>query len=149
MTIRKAAADDLDRLVELGALMHAESRYAALRFNRDKVRALLAQLMQTGFVVVAEREGRIIGGFAGVVAPHWFSDDKIASDLALFIEPGERGGMAVVRLVRAFLDYAQRHGAVTIDIGVNTGVHTEQTGQLFERLGGKLAGLLFSFEGDG
>ena len=145
--IRPAIPDDLPRLVEMGEAMHAESRYRALRFDSDKVRALLGNLMQTGFLMVAERDGRVIGGFAGMAAPHWFSGDKIASDLALFIEPESRGRLDVVRLINAFMEWARAQGVVAIDIGVNTGVHTNQTGRLYEKLGGHLAGLLYSFEG--
>lgn len=148
MSIRKARPDDLERMLDLGELMHTESRYAAMSFNRNKVRALLRTMIQGGFAMVAEREGRIIGGFVGMVTEHWFSDDKLASDIALFIEPESRGSMSVVRLIDAFLTWARQQGAAVIDLGINTGVHTNQTGQLYERLGGRLAGLLYSFEGD-
>jgi len=147
--IRNATTEDLPRLLELGEAMHAESRYSIMNFDREKVAGLLTTLMttDTGFLMVAEKDGRIIGGFAGIVSEHWFSHDKLASDIALFIEQDARGGMTAPRLLRAFLTWADGHGVKVKDIGVNTGIHTNQTGRLYEKLGGKLAGLLYSFEG--
>ena len=97
--IRNATTEDLPRLLELGEAMHAESRYSIMSFDREKVAGLLTTLMttDTGFLMVAETDGRIIGGFAGIVSEHWFSHDKLASDIALFIEQefrrqAKRGG---------------------------------------------------------
>lgn len=144
--IRLATLQDIPRLVELGALMHAESRYARLSFSREKVAAILQAVIERGAVFVAERDGEIIGGFAGVVEPHWFSTDLIATDLALFVEPGKRGGFAAAHLVDAFLDWAAQRGAVMTDILINTGIRTEDTARLFDRLGGKAAGLIYTWE---
>jgi GNAT superfamily N-acetyltransferase len=145
--IRPATEADLPRLIELGEAMHAESRYCSMQFDTEKVGALLAGLLKTGFVIVSVKDGRIIGGFVGMISEHWFSREKLATDLALFIEPDARGGTTAWRLVDAFLDWAHLNGAKCIDIGVNTGVHTDRTAQLYERLGGQRVGLLYSFEG--
>lgn len=146
--IRPATEEDIPRLVELGRMMHAESRYAGLDYAATKVDALLRRLMTDGFLIVAQQGERLVGGFAGMISEHWFSHDLVAADLALFIEPDARGGMTAPRLVKAFVTWAKARGASVIDIGVNTGVHTEETGMLLERLGGRLCGHLYSFEGN-
>jgi GNAT superfamily N-acetyltransferase len=144
--IRPATFNDLPRLIELGEAMHGESRFKAMRFSQQKVEAMLRRLMERGFVAVAERDGEIIGGFAGMLEEHWFSEDTLATDLALFVEPGRRGGFAAAALVGAFLDWARRRNPTIIDIGVNTGVRTHETARLFEKLGGQPAGLLYTWE---
>lgn len=138
--IRPATLQDIPRLVALGAVMHAESRYARMRYNSAKLEQMLRLVLERGFLMIAEREGEVIGGFAGVCEPHWFSDDLIATDLGLFVEPGKRGGLAAYWLVDAFLTWANERGASIIDILVNTGVRTEQTTELLKRLGGRVAG---------
>lgn len=143
--IRPATLDDLPRLLALGRAMHAESRYSVLSYSADKVLDMLMLVMQRGLVLVAERDGHVIGGFAGIVEPHWFSTDLIATDLALFVEPGKRGGFAAAALVGGFLDWAEQRGAKMTDILINTGVRIEATASLFERLGGRNAGLIYTW----
>lgn len=143
--IRAATLSDLPRLVAMGAAMHAESRYAVLGYAPEKVDAMLRMAMERGKVLVAERDGKIIGVFAGICEEHWFSHDLIATDLALFVEPGQRGGFAAAALVDAFLAWAFGRGAVMTDILINTGVRTEATARLFDRLGGTQAGLIYTW----
>lgn len=94
------------------------------------------------FQWVAEVEGRVIGGMAGLLAQHWASEDKVATDLALFIDERQRGGMSTARLVTEYKRWAWKHGASIVQVGVTTGVQTEQTAQLYERLGLTRCGLI-------
>lgn len=134
--IRPATPDDMVAMIALGARMHAESRYRVLSFSPAKLRTTLQFLLsaQTGFLWVAEVHGEVVGGLAAMCAPHWASDDLMATDLALFMAPEHRGGMAVARLVKQYRRWARAAGAKLVDLGVTTGVHTEETAQLLERL---------------
>ncbi|MCC7310798.1 MAG: GNAT family N-acetyltransferase [Sulfuritalea sp.] len=143
--IRPATLADLPRLIQLAKTMHAESRLAVLSFNPDKVLAMLTYCLQSGLLLVAERDGEIIGGFAGIIEEHWFSDDLVATDMGLFVEPGKRGGFAAAALVSAFLDWAEQRGAKMTDILINTGVRVEDTAKLLDRLGGGRVGLIYSW----
>lgn len=140
--IRQATPDDIPALVTLGARMHAESRFAVLAYNPEKAGRTLAHVLETGFLWVATDDDRIVGGMAAMCVPHWCSDDAVAMDLALFVEPESRGGMAAARLVTRYKEWADKQGAVMIDMGVNTGVHVEQTTSLLERLGFKRCGVI-------
>ena len=144
--IRSATLSDLPRMIELGEAMHRESRFSHMIYSPEKVEAMLLRIMERGFLRVVERDGEIIGGFAGVLEEHWFSYAKIATDIALFVLPDRRGGMAAAALVNAFVAWAIEKRADLIDIGVNTGVRTYETARLFERLGGRSAGLLYTWE---
>ena len=135
--VRFAKPEDLDALVVLGAIMHAESpRFSKLAFAPHRLRATLEQVLQHGFLMVAtELDDTIIGGMAAICLPHWASDDLVATDLALFIHPDHRGGIAPARLVNQYRMWARGKGAKLIDMGVNTGVHPEQTAQFLVRMG--------------
>lgn len=141
--IRQATHADIPRLVELGAMMHAESpAYSRLAFSPEKLATTLGVTVDRGFAQVVETDWRVIGGMFGLVVPHWFSDDLQACDLALFIEPQFRGGMAAVRLLRAYGEWAKESGAKQILFGITTGIDVETTQMLCERLGWRRAGVV-------
>lgn len=145
--IRRATLLDIPRLVHLGSLMHAESRFRVLTFDRDKLAALLQRIIvgELGAVFVSEKEGEVIGGFAGLLTEHWASPSLVAYDLGLFIEPAHRGGTSAARLVRAFVRWARENGAQLITLGISTGVHAEETAKLYEAIGGRRIGSLFDW----
>lgn len=146
--IRLANPDDIERLAHLGELMHHESRFARMPYSTAKVRALLAMLIENpdGCLFVAERDGQVVGGFAGMISEHWFSEDQIASDLALFIAPDHRGGMTAARLLKAFTAWASERGAAMIQAGITTGVHVEASTRLYQTLGFVQVGVVFELE---
>lgn len=142
--IRPATPDDLPRLLELGAAMHAESRFRTVAFSRGKVEKLLGNLMQgAGCVLVAERDGEIIGGFAGGLTPYYFSEELMATDLALFVSSDRRGGIAAVALIRSFIEWAYEHGAREVLLGTNFG-EDSPANELYRRIGLQQVGNLFS-----
>lgn len=147
--IRPANYEDIPALVDLGAVMHQESRYRVLPYAPNKVFGLLANMIEkdTGLLIVAERNGQIVGGFMGLVVEHWFSNSLIATDFALFIHPDHRGGMTAARLLKAFVAWAKEQGAALITAGITTGVHTDATTRLYQSLGFEPAGIAFNMEG--
>lgn len=143
--IRPATPHDLPALLDLGEQMHAESpRFSRLAFSRDRLHQTLSGLLSSpaGFLWVAESEGQVIGGMAGFIAQHWASEDKVSTDLALFIDERMRGGMSTARLVNEYKRWAWKHGAHIVQVGITTGVQTEQTARLYERLGFARCGLI-------
>lgn len=146
--IRQATHNDIPRMVELGRAMHGESPvFCRLTFDADKLAATIATAIDSpaGFAWVSEHDGVLAGGFLAMVAPHWFSPDLVACDLALFIDPEYRGGMSAVRLISAYVEWAQRRGAALIQIGVMTGVNVDKTEALLHRLGWHRSGLVMEF----
>ncbi len=99
-----------------------------------------------GCVLVAEKEGVVIGWMAGGIAEQWFSRQLMAFEYGLFVAPEHRGGTAGPRLAKAFITWAKEHGAALINMGITTGVHEERTGEMYSRLGLKRSGLLYSME---
>ncbi|KGH26271.1 hypothetical protein P353_22335 [Comamonas testosteroni] len=146
MGIRQATLDDLPVLINLGELMHAESpRFSRITFSPARLGHTLAALVQSpmGFVWVTETEaGEVVGGLMATAFQHWASDDLMTTDLALFLAPEHRGGTAAARLTRKYHQWARDLGAKLIQQGVTTGVHTDQTVQLLERLGMKRCGVI-------
>lgn len=136
--IRNATVDDVPALVDLGRLMHAESpRFSRMTFSATRLAQTLRGLIAADqFVMVAaDGGGPLVGGMVAMVMPHWASDDLMATDLALFVAPGARGALLPARLLSRYISWARERGAVLIQAGLTTGVETETTARLYERMG--------------
>lgn len=145
--IRTATEQDLPVLIALGESMHQESRFRSILFVPEKLEITLRSLMQSGgCVLVAEQSGKIVGGFAGGVCEYFFSNEKMAGDLALFVDPDRRGGIIAAALIKRFIEWSRDSGVKNVELGVSTGVHPEATGALFERLGFARQGGLYLME---
>ncbi|AQG98588.1 hypothetical protein A9R05_06880 [Burkholderia sp. KK1] len=145
--IRNATQEDVPVLVDLGRHMTAESpRYKRLTYAPAKLERLFRTLVDSpdGFVMIAEQDGVPIGGMVGMVVDHWMAEERMASDLCLYVLPEYRGGMTAVRFVRRYIEFAQARGAADISLGVSTGsAQIEKLARFFEMLGLQKAGYLF------
>lgn len=141
--VRDATLDDIPAMVALGAIMHAESRYSFMAYDGEKVAATLRALIGTGFVRVHVKDGEIDGGMVGYMGEPWFSMERVASELALFVVSGKRGGMAAWYLLSEFSAWAENQGAKEITLAITTGVKVEETGRMYQRLGFEQVGGVF------
>lgn len=144
--VRAATAADMPAIVSLGEVMHAEGRYRAVSFDRGRVAQTLAFAMREGIVIVAEAGGEIVGGVALLLVPYWFSTERMATDLALFVAPGARGGAAAVKLVSTATDAAIRAGAREVVFSSSVGIDPERFGQFMTHLGFVQQGGVYSME---
>lgn len=143
--IREATHEDIPALVDLGRLMHDESpRFRGMAYDPDRVAACMEFCIDSphGFVRVAEEGGQIVGGFVAGVTPHYSSPDLVACDIAVFMAPWARGGIAVARMAEQYRRWAEAQGATQTLIGVMTGVNVEKTVKLLQRLGWRQAGVV-------
>jgi len=151
MTIRKATLADIDAMIEAGAAMHAESpRFQRMTYAPSKVRNMLTSLIDSprGFVMVAEHGAVLEGGMVGAASEHWACDALVAFDIALFVLPDRRGGIAAARLLKAFAAWCKEQGAVIATAGISTQVHPDQSGALYRALGFKEIGPVFDVLGE-
>lgn len=146
--IRAAKHSDVPRLVELGTMLHQISSYSTLNFSAEKTAAFLHELIngQGGVVFVAEINGEIVGGMAGGIVDQWFSDDLIAYDYSIFIEPSRRSGFTARRLVLAFVEWSRLRGARHVQLGIGTKLNVEGTSKLYQSLGFEVFAPLFQKE---
>jgi GNAT superfamily N-acetyltransferase len=146
MIIRAVQEADVLSVVELGARMHAESAYAFLPYDGEKVRRLIATYLhntETQCGLVAEEGGVVVGMLGGYLADYFFCDERAACDLVLFVDARYRGGAAALRLVRAFREWAAARGARELCLATSTQVRAERTGKFYERLGLAQVGGIF------
>lgn len=146
--VRPAKRADLTAIMELGKLLHAESRYRTLSFSPTKVSDTFNTLLKgAGCVFVAELKGKIVGGIAGWLSPTWYGVEQSLMEVALFITPEHRHGAVAESLIMAFVSFGKRQGCTLIQSGVVSGVEQEKTEALYQRLGGQKHGSLYEFGG--
>lgn len=133
--IRTATVRDASDILALGKLMRAEGpHFMKLDFSDEKAQLVISRLIANGGALVACDKGKIIGMFLFAVIEHLWGYDKIATDIAIYVDKEHRGGSAFVRLLRAF-------EAVTADrvrmweLGTSAGVENERIADLFTAMG--------------
>ncbi len=147
--IRAANHNDMGALLVLAEQMHAESDYRRFPFAIEKMASLFAALIDgRGCLFVAERDGASVGVIAGYCEENWFTHAKVAGEYGLFVTPAARGGRHGIGLMRAFRTWAAEQGADQVMVGITTGVDTERTAALYERLGFHRTGILFELKGE-
>jgi GNAT superfamily N-acetyltransferase len=128
---------DMPALLAMCAAMHAESpRFNTLVYSEEKMYNLIEQLINSpnlGGVLVAEQEGQLVGMFGYVIVAQFFGPDTMATDIGMYVKPEFRGGGAFVKLVIAFENAAK--DVTEFMLGVSTGIHSEKTAGMLERLG--------------
>ncbi len=142
MIIRQATQDDVDALVDIGRVMHAESSFAPMDYDPAVCSKTFLGLIKSGqFAVVVEHEGQIIGGMLGIITPSWFGKDWVANDIALFMLPSHRRGSAAVRMVDTFIAWGKAAGVKQIRPGVSTGCEVAE--RIYEAKGFARCGAIF------
>jgi GNAT superfamily N-acetyltransferase len=146
--IRTATPEDIPRIVELGAVMHQEApRFRDFPYLPERCAESVARILAHphGIVLVADiPDDGIVGGIMAVAVPHYACDFIQACDLALFISPEFRGSSTIVRLLKAYREWAWGMGAEP-NIGLNTGVAPERTAKLLSALGAEQTGSIWTW----
>ena len=141
-TLRPATEADLPYLIMLANVMLAESSFSSVPFEPEAFALTVIRLLDDQqFVMVAEKEGQIVGAMLGIATPFAFSYAMMAQDIALFVHPGARGRMISVRLIREFEKWAKAHNCLQIRPVVSSGC--EAACRLYGLLGYRPVGVSF------
>lgn len=79
----------------MGSRSLLEGPYKDQLADRPEVTAKLAGdllSMNTAKILVAEQEGKLVGVFAFILFPHYFSGEPVAGEMIWYIEPAARTG---------------------------------------------------------
>lgn len=141
LEIRAAVEADVDALLSLGEDFLRHSGYGELiKPTEDDVRGGFLGLIDRGVVFIAERAGRIVGVLGGLMSAVWFSPDvPVGAEMLWWVAPEARGGLASVRLVRAFEQWAVERGARLVTLSDIVLDDSTRVTQLIATMGYRLA----------
>lgn len=151
MSVRAATPADVPRMVELGAMLHAESpRYSQATYDPGKLTALGLRMTKgtlvtpaPGGAFVYETDGKIVGMLAAYVVEMFFGPDKVASDYTFYVLPEYRGTKAAWALWKAFEQWGRDQGAKFYVPGISTGIDPEMSARFYEKQGYERSGFTF------
>jgi GNAT superfamily N-acetyltransferase len=135
--IRPATESDRFPLFKLAVAMHEETDFKSLDFDPQRALHNLGAWMHDdrNLMLVAERDGEIVGMMAANTNMPWFSSDLIASEDLLFVREDCRGSPIGYRLMRAFMGWARTMKVKHIRAGFSTGKPGKSAGRLYEVMG--------------
>jgi N-acetylglutamate synthase-like GNAT family acetyltransferase len=139
--IRKATLADLPALMPLFQVYHDEADWKGFEFDYDRMQHSAYEFItgDKSTVLVVEKGGKIVGySFCEAVQPI-FTSSYILECRILYVLPEWRGSVGP-NLIRYIGKLGKRSGVKAVHLGVTSGITTERTKQLYERLGFKLIG---------
>jgi GNAT superfamily N-acetyltransferase len=97
--IRPATKADIPRMVEMGEHFRKESSYNDyLAKNPEKMATLAQTLIDADGVLLAERDGNVVGMIGYILHDHFISGEKFAGEVFWWVEPQYRGeGIKLMR----------------------------------------------------
>lgn len=131
--IRKATKADLSAMLEIAQCLADESSYSHIKLSKARVKTTIETMIEHGFAMVAELDGKIVGGMLGDTFTPWYSEDKVAIDYSLYVLPAHRNGLIAYKLVKAFEKWAISMGAKQMRPGIGTG--NPSMARLYEKMG--------------
>lgn len=127
------------QVMHLAREMHAESlSHRHMDLDEEKLRRQFEASRVASdrvYLRLAVRDSEVLGGFFGMIEQPYFSQTRVAKDLAWFISHSRRGSRAAVALLRDFERWAVSRGVRIVMLGQSTGVKVQETQTLFEKFG--------------
>jgi hypothetical protein len=145
MSIRIVREEEIDKVIDFGNKFHKEAKgYNNIEFDVDKLRHYGHNVWYKDpnwfHMAAFDENENVYGMFVGYVDEYYFSTQKYACDLILFIEETKRGGFAVVKMVRSFEKWAKAKGALEIRPAVTSGIDINRTKGFYEKMGYQITG---------
>lgn len=136
MFVRLAIEDDEDEYVELARLAVEESA-RHVGFSADRVRATFHAYLDEAnpTIFVVEDRRRIVGFLNATISAYTFADGQYTTQEVMFVQPEKRGTRAAALLVREFIRWSDRLGALENTGGNDNGLFTEKTSRLLSKFG--------------
>lgn len=129
--IRRAELEDIPRIVEMGQRFRELIYRDLLADNPAQMRAISERLISgdDSIILVVEKFDRVVGMIGMMLFDHPLSAERVAGEVAWWIEPEDRGDG--LRLLLAAERWASDNGAAKIQMIAPN----ERVGQVYCRLG--------------
>lgn len=144
--IRIGDVTDIDEICDLASELLKTGAYANIKPDEQKFRLFLAGMMgiKKGIILlVVDDKDKPQGFLFGVIEELFFSRQKMATDLAIYVRKEHRN--MAPNLLRTFVKWAQSKTKMSrIILGISSGIgDPRRTGKMYERLGFNQVGGIF------
>lgn len=140
LTIRPATAADLPAIVAFGRELVGEQPYAVACIDAD-LEAYYASIIETGLIIVAELDGRLIGGIGLKEMPMFCNaSESVTVVKFLYVDKAHRGRIATEFMTRVMEALKGRR----VELTVNSGGRIDAKARWFRRFGLAVAGHHFA-----
>lgn len=135
--VRVVEPQDYEQILALCRKMHEDSRYNDFDFDISKIthyfrNALIGDPINAW---VALDGDKVVGFLCAHAVEHVFCKSKIAQDIGFYIRPDARDSLTALRMVRAFLKWAEEQGVREVLMATTVGHEPKKVAQLFEACG--------------
>lgn len=142
MSLKLASLDDLPDYLRMCREFYEESAfYPSIEYSEEKVHAFLLHALATlhtqAVVLLYEENAKVVGMIVGFASETPFSDDKIASELAWWVDEEYRGTRGSLELVFAYEEWAKRVGCKHATMALLPSLTNPKIEGYYERLGYK------------
>lgn len=142
---RAASMADFDAVLAISKELYEESWHSETPWDADVAGAFVKRYLTRSDkgIIVAEREGELIGFIYGELNPLSFSRELSVLEVLWYVSPAYRGSMAGVRLLKFLERWGRENGAKYYFCGHSTLIDADRTDRLFRRLGFLDTGVVF------
>ena len=141
VTLSGFRQDLIPQLKELTVEMHTTSSFTALNLDLDRTMRYVSMQTNGIYFKVAERSGEVLGALYGYASETFFSADKIAKVMGVWIAGKHQGSMGFIALLMDFEEWARTQGAKLIFLDQTTALDMERSQKLFDGCGYSVCGL--------
>lgn len=109
--IRPGRPDDVEWvLAQLREFAELFGTNTSLFGDTDHARNFVLEIIDKHVFLVAERDGKLIGFIAGIVAPHVFNPSiRMLTELWWWVDKAARGSRAGLMLLNAFVEWGRKN----------------------------------------
>jgi len=131
--------------------MHAKGRFKKFFYDEAHLLAAGKAALKHGNpgIILAERDGQLVGMATVVASEQFFTPAKVASLHLLFVRKDARHGRAGVMLLAALRQWAKAAGAVELNLSTTMGVDMARSDRFLRRMGFRQTGGNYVLEGLG
>lgn len=136
MIVRLARAYEEDTLVALARMCAAEGM-PHIKFVEERVRETFQRYLKTAnpTFFFADQDGRIAGFLQAAICGYDFADGIYTAQDVLFVHPDRRGSRAAALLIRHFIVWSDRLGALENRGGNDNGLTSRRTARFLKKFG--------------
>ena len=129
LNIRTPDLGDIPAIIGMAKAFQRNSLFRDCGFDENKVHGIIHRCMDPTspyFMVVGLEDGKVLGAFCGSVSEYFFSRERIATDLAIYVNPEDRrfAYKFLNKAVQEFEAWAKSRGAREVCIAPASGAYS-------------------------